>query len=78
MKIPTKEQIEKVRQEYPAGTRIELIQMVDEKWPVQAGTKGTVKDVDDMLNIHMHWDNGRSLAMIYGVDKFRKIEEEKA
>lgn len=77
MKYPTREQVKKVRQEYPAGTRIELIEMVDEKWPVSEGTKGTVCDVDDMLNIHMHWDNGRSLAVIYGVDKFRKIKEEK-
>ena len=78
MKIPTREQIEKVRKEYPAGTRIELIEMVDEKWSVPAGTKGTVRKVDDMLNIWMHWDDGSGLALIYGMDKFRKIEEEKA
>lgn len=78
MKYPTREQVKKVRQEYPAGTRIELIEMVDEDRPIPAGMKGTVRKVDDMLNIHMHWDNGHSLAVIYGVDKFRKIKEEKS
>ncbi len=61
-----------LRAKYPAGTRIELISM-DDPQAVPAGTKGTVVRVDDGCNIHMKWDNGRSLALIEGVDQFRKV-----
>ena len=60
---------------YPKGTRIELINMDDPFAPVESGTKGTVEFVDDMGQIHMRWDNGRTLALIPGVDEFKKIEE---
>ena len=60
---------------YPKGTRIELISMDDPFAPVESGTKGTVEFVDDMGQIHMKWDNGRTLALIPGEDEFKKIEE---
>lgn len=43
----TKEQIERIRKQYPTGTRIELINMEDPYSPVEAGMKGAVKCVDD-------------------------------
>lgn len=58
---------------YPKGTRIELISMDDPYAPVESGTQGTVEFVDDMGQIHMRWDNGRTLALIPGEDSFRKI-----
>ena len=61
---------------YPKGTRIELIYMNDPYSPVPDGTKGTVELVDDMGQIHMKWDNGRTLAIVPQEDSFRKIEEE--
>ena len=61
---------------YPKGTRIELISMYDPFAPIYPGTKGTVEFVDDMGQIHMRWDNGRTLAIIPGEDSFKKIEEE--
>ena len=60
---------------YPKGTRIELIYMNDPYSPVPDGTKGTVTHVDDMGQIHMKWDNGRTLALVPQEDSFRKIEE---
>ena len=60
---------------YPKGTRIELIEMNDDLYPVPSGTKGTVEFVDDMGQIHMKWDNGRTLALIPDEDEFKKIEE---
>jgi hypothetical protein len=60
----------------PEGTRIELINMDDPYAPVPAGTKGTVEYVDDMGQIGMRWDNGRSLALIPEVDEFKIIKEE--
>ena len=70
------ERIAKVYKEmYPKGTRIELISMDDPFAPVESGSKGTVEFVDDMGQIHMKWDNGRTLALIPDVDEFKRIEE---
>lgn len=64
-----------MKTKYPIGTRIELIHMID-TFAVPDGTKGTVAFVDDAGQIHMRWDNGRSLAIIEGVDTFRVITKE--
>ncbi|MBQ8818932.1 MAG: DUF4314 domain-containing protein [Clostridia bacterium] len=61
---------------YPKGTRIELNVMNDPFAPVPSGTRGTVDYVDDMGQIHMRWDNGRTLALVPGEDSFRKLTDE--
>lgn len=61
--------------EIKKGTRIRLIQMRDEKYPVKPGTTGTVSHIDDIGTIHMIWDNGRSLGLIPGIDSFEIITE---
>lgn len=48
---------EDIRQIYPAGTRIILLSM-DDPQAVPVGTRGTVKNIDDMAHIDMEWDNG--------------------
>lgn len=58
---------------YPKGTRIEVIEMVDDPRPIPSGTKGTVNHVDDMGTIHCTFDNGRRLGLIPDVDEFKKI-----
>lgn len=60
---------------YPKGTRIELISMDDPYAPIPSGTKGTVEFVDDMGTIHMKWDNGRTLGLVAGEDRFKVIQE---
>lgn len=60
---------------YPVGTRIELAYM-DDPQAVPTGTRGTVDHIDDAGHIHMNWDNGRSLAVILGVDDFRLLTKE--
>ena len=67
---------ERYKKMYPVGTRIELIQMGDDPRPVPPGTRGTVAYVDDMGQIGMHWDNGRSLSLIPGEDSFRVLNQE--
>ena len=69
-------QAEKHREEYPPGTRLCLICMNDPYAPVPSGTRGTVEYVDDMDNIHMRWDNNRSLALVPDEDSFRKLTDE--
>lgn len=61
------------REMYPKGTRIELISMEDPYAPIEPGTQGTVEFVDDMGQIHMRWDNGRTLALVPSEDNFKKI-----
>ena len=68
-------QVERTRQNYPPGTRIQLECMVDQFAPVCSGMRGTVVHVDDAGQIHMRWDNGRSLALIPELDSFRTLSE---
>lgn len=67
--------VEAIKEMYPIGTRIELVCMNDPYAPVPSGTKGTVEFVDDMGQIAMKWDNGRTLALIPEIDEFKIIEE---
>lgn len=73
--FPSKETVERVRSQYPVGTRVELVRMDDVQAP-PIGTKGTVWGVDDTASIMVHWDNGSGLHVVYGEDKCRKISNE--
>ena len=59
---------------YPAGTRIRLIEMPNDPAPVPAGSCGTVLAVYDAGQLLMQWDNGRSLSLLPGVDSFEVLE----
>ena len=74
MRFPCKETVKRLRQEYPAGCRVELLHMDDPQAPA-IGTRGTVKGVDDTGSIMVSWDNGGSLHVLYSVDKCRKVSE---
>ena len=50
--------------------------MNDPYAPIPSGTRGTVDFVDDVGQIHMKWDNGRTLAIVPQVDKFRKLTQQ--
>jgi len=75
-RIPSQKEIERIRTLYPAGTRVELIEMDDPYYVPQPGEKGTVRGVDDMGQIMMVWDNGSTLSLVPGYDKFNKIAKE--
>ena len=66
----------KYREEYPPGTRIMLLHMDDPYAPVPPNTRGTVDHIDSQSQFMMHWDNGRTLALVPGKDSFRKLTEE--
>ena len=67
---------DRIQSQYPEGTRIYLENMNDPHAPVPPGTRGTVDFVDDAGQIHMKWDNGRTLAIVPSEDSFRKLTEE--
>ncbi len=70
-----RQQAKRYKEQYPPGTRLQLMSMEDPYAPVESGTRGTVKLVDDIGQIHMHWDNGRTLALVPGQDSFRTLTE---
>ena len=72
MTFPSREIVERVRREYPAGTRVALVRMEDEQAP-PTGTEGVVEGVDDTASLMVRWSNGSHLHSIYGVDEVRRI-----
>ena len=71
-----KDLIEMLRQKYPAGLRVELTNMDDPYNKLPIGSKGTVIGVDDIGTIHVRWDCGSSLGVVYGVDSCQAAKEE--
>lgn len=67
---------QRMKDSYPPSTRIILLNMDDPYAPVPECTKGTVVHVDDAAQIHMKWDNGRTLALVPGEDSFRRLTPE--
>ena len=72
---PKRAIVDDIRNQYPVGTRVELVQMDDAQAP-PIGTHGTVMGVDDMASLIMRWDNGCVLNVVYGVDAVRKISSD--
>ena len=68
------ETVERLRKQYPAGCRVELLEMNDTQAP-PVGTLGTVIGVDDIGSIMVRWDNGCGLSVAYGEDICRKVVE---
>lgn len=68
-----REVVERLRAQYPAGCRVELLHMDDMQAP-PVGTKGTVIGVDDIGSIMVRWDNGSGLSVVYGEDSCRRCD----
>lgn len=66
----SREQINLLKKHYKKGVRVQLINLDDNFSRLKSGEVGTVKKVDDMGQIHVSWDNGLQLALIYGLDDF--------
>lgn len=67
--------IEQIKKMYPEGTKIKLNYMKDNYNPVPSRTQGIVDHVDDAGQIHVKWENGSSLALLYDEDDFEIINE---
>ena len=63
----SEKELERIRRMFPVGARVELVHMDDVHAPPR-GTKGTVRDVDDIGTVHVTWDNGSSMGAVYGED----------
>ena len=61
----------KAKEEFPVGSRVVLVaELNDDFSKLKAGDKGTVVFVDDMGTVHVNWDCGSGLGLIYGEDEF--------
>lgn len=71
---------------YEEGDRVELIDTTDEYTNLEEGDRGTVTGVSSIpgnvtpsgrpeTQVWIDWDNGGSLALIQGEDRFRRIED---
>ena len=73
----SKEALQALRVRYPAGTRVELVHMDDPfNTKLTPGCRGTVRSVDDIGTIHVRWDCGSGLGVVYGEDVCRKVVED--
>ena len=68
--------VQRMKDNYPPGTRLVLLQMGDDPRPVEPNTRGTVMTVDDMGTLHCNFDNGRQLGLVPGEDSFRRLTEQ--
>lgn len=66
---------ERLDREYPHGTRVRLIEMKDDPYPVPSGMTGTVSGVSAFGFIYVSWDNGSTLNLAYGIDRFEVVHE---
>jgi hypothetical protein len=73
---PSKETVERLRERYPEGTLVELVSMDDPFSKLKPGDRGRVSDIDDTGTVFVAWDSGSGLGLVYGVDSFKKIEQE--
>lgn len=71
----SREIIEKLKEIYPVGTRVKLIQMEDVQAPPK-GTLGKVYGIDAIGSILVKWDNGSTLNVIFREDIIEKISNE--
>ena len=75
MRFPSREQIAALREQYPRGTKVELLGMDDPQAPPM-GTRGEVMGVDDAGQLLVRWETGSSLSLIPGVDSFRIVQQD--
>ena len=69
------EMLRSLRERFPSGCRVELTHMDDPyNTRLHEGCIGTVIAVDDIGTIHVNWDCGSSLGVVYGEDSCRRID----
>ncbi len=72
MRMLSQEEIEELGNQY-TGKRIKVLEMPKDPHPVPTGTEGTCLMVDGAGQLIMKWDNGSTLSLLPGVDKFEII-----
>ena len=68
------EVLKKIRENYPPGTKVEVVEFHDQYRDIPPGTKGLVRVVDDTGTLHCDFENGVSLGALWGIDIVKKID----
>jgi hypothetical protein len=55
---------------------VELEYLCNDEPGMPVGLRGTVLAIDDSPSLLMSWDNNRSLSLLPGEDRFRKLTPE--
>lgn len=71
--FPDQKTVDWLRSVYPVGTKVVLVKMDDPYTTLKPGDCGKVLQVDDGGGIHILWENGSTLAAIFGEDVVRKL-----
>lgn len=75
MNIVDKLFLENLRRHFPPGARVKLIKMNDPYNTILVpGSLGTVVGVDDIGTIHVSWDCGSTLGVVYEEDVCEIVE----
>ena len=73
----SRQALQDLREQFPKGTRVELVQMNDPfNTKLVPGCRSSVIGVDSIGTIHVAWDYGSGLGIAYGEDSCRKVVEE--
>ena len=56
------------------GDRVRLIRTTDPYTHLRPGDLGTVAVVDDLGTVHVAWDDGSSLGLVPGEDRWECVE----
>lgn len=63
----TNSELSVLRKQFLTGYKVKLIEM-DDPFAPPIGTTGVVRYVDDIGTIHVKWENGSGLGVVYGKD----------
>lgn len=67
------EVLKRIREQYPIGCTVEIIEMCDPYRDMPAGLRGTVTHVDDTGTVFADWKNGSTLGAVFGEDRIRRV-----
>lgn len=69
----TKEEIEKIKETYIPGQKIELINLYSSFHLLLSGRRGMIEFIDDLGNIHVIWERNLNVPLVVGIDEFKII-----
>ena len=68
------EVLKRIREQYPIGCTVEIIEMCDPYRDMPAGLRGTVPHAADSGTVFADWENGSTLGAVFGEDRIRRVD----